>query len=89
MFYIADRNPNAAAEGQAAMKAKGFATDFIEMDVTDSRQVDAAAARVMKEKGRVDVLVYSAGIARSEIAAEAVADEHWLNVIDVNPNGLF
>jgi NAD(P)-dependent dehydrogenase (short-subunit alcohol dehydrogenase family) len=87
--YIADRNPKAAAEGQAAMKAKGFATDFIEMDVTDSRQVDAAAARVMKERGRIDVLVCNAGIARSETAAEDVADEHWLNVIDVNLNGLF
>jgi NAD(P)-dependent dehydrogenase (short-subunit alcohol dehydrogenase family) len=71
------------------MKAKGFATDFIEMDVTDSRQVDAAAARVIKEKGRIDILVCSAGIARSETAAEDVADEHWLNVIDVNLNGLF
>ncbi len=87
--YIADRNPKAAAEGQAAMKAKGFATDFIEMDVTDSRQVDAAAARVMRERGRIDVLVCNAGIARSETAAEDVADEHWLNVIDVNLNGLF
>jgi NAD(P)-dependent dehydrogenase (short-subunit alcohol dehydrogenase family) len=87
--YIADRDPKAAAVGQAAMKAKGYATDFIEMDVTDSRKVDAAAARVMKERGRVDVLVCSAGIARSETAAENVADEHWLNVIDVNLNGLF
>jgi NAD(P)-dependent dehydrogenase (short-subunit alcohol dehydrogenase family) len=48
--YIADRNPKAAAEGRAAMKGKGYAVDLIEMEVADSRQVDAAAARVMKEK---------------------------------------
>ncbi len=87
--YIADRNPKAAAEGRAAMRAKGYATDVMEMEVTDSKQVDAGAARVMKEKGRVDILVCNAGIARSETAAEDVTDEHWLNVIDVNLNGLF
>ncbi len=87
--YIADRNPKAAAEGQAAMKAKGYAAEVIEMDVTDSKQVDAAAARVIDEKGRIDILVCNAGIARSETAAEDVTDEHWLNVIDVNLHGLF
>jgi NAD(P)-dependent dehydrogenase (short-subunit alcohol dehydrogenase family) len=87
--YITDRNPKAAGEGQAAMKTKGYPTEFIEMEVTNSKQVDAAAARVMKEKGRIDILVCNAGIARSETAAEDVTDEHWLNVIDVNLNGLF
>src|ERR1700723_1692035 len=87
--YIADRNPTTAAEGRAAMKAKGYSVDFIEMDVTNSGEVDAAAAHVMKEMGRVDILVCNAGIARSETRAEDVADEHWLNVIDVNLNGVF
>ncbi len=87
--YIADRNPTAAAEAQSAMKAKGYTVDFVETDVTNSSQVDAAAARVMSEKGRVDILVCNAGIARSETAAEDLTDEHWLNVIDVNLNGLF
>jgi NAD(P)-dependent dehydrogenase (short-subunit alcohol dehydrogenase family) len=87
--YIADRNPKAAQEAQAAMRAKGYETDFIEVDVTNSAQVDAAAARVLKERGRVDILVCNAGIARSETAAEDLTDEHWLNVIDVNLNGLF
>ena len=77
------------AEAQAAMKAKGYAGDVIEMEVTDSRQVHAAAARVTAEKGRVDILVCNAGIARSETPAEDVTDEHWLNVIDINLNGRF
>ena len=89
MSYIADRNAAVAAEGQAAMTAKGYAVDFVEMDVTKSEQVDAAAARVMRERGRVDILVCNAGIARGETPAEEVADEHWLNVIDVNLNGVF
>ena len=87
--YIADRNLAVALQAQTAMQAKGHAVEVIEMDVTVSAQVDAGAARVMKERGRVDILVCNAGIARSETAAEDTADEHWLNVIDVNLNGTF
>jgi NAD(P)-dependent dehydrogenase (short-subunit alcohol dehydrogenase family) len=87
--YIADRNLKIAQEAQGAMKAKGYAAGVIEMEVTDSKQVDAAAAQVVAEKGRLDILVCNAGIARSQTPAEDVTDEHWLNVIDVNLNGLF
>jgi len=87
--YIAYRNLKIAQEAQAVMKAKSYAAGVIEMEVTDSKQVDAAAARVMAEKGRLDILVCNAGIARSQTPAEDVTDEHWLNVIDVNLNGLF
>ena len=87
--YIADRNSKAAAEAQAAMKALGYATDVIDMEVTKSAEVDAAAERVLAEKSRIDVLVCNAGIARSEIAAEDARDEDWLDVIDVNLNGVF
>lgn len=87
--YIADINIDAATQSQVALKAKGYAVDVIEMDVTNSAQVEAAATRVMKERGRIDILVCNAGIARSETPAETVTDEHWLNVIDVNLNGLF
>jgi NAD(P)-dependent dehydrogenase (short-subunit alcohol dehydrogenase family) len=86
---IADRNPKVAAESQAAMKDKGYDVGFIEMDVTNSAQVEAAANRLVTERGKVDILVCNAGIARSETRAEEVTDEHWLNVIDVNLNGLF
>ncbi len=87
--YIADCNPKAAAEAQAAMKAKGYAADAIEMDVTNSAAVDSGAERVMAENGRIDILVCNAGIARSEGAAEDATDERWLNVVDVNLNGVF
>ena len=87
--YIADRSPKAAAEGQAAMKALGYACDIIQTDVTNSAEVDAAAARVVAEKGRVDILVCNAGIARSDTAAEEMRDEDWLDVVNVNLNGVY
>jgi len=87
--YIADREADLAARASEALKAKGYDVDFVEMDVTVSAQVDACAARVVAERGKVDILVCNAGIARSETPAEDVADEHWLNVLDVNLNGVF
>jgi len=86
---IADSNPDAAAEARAAMAEKGYSVDVVEMDVTKSPEVDAVAERVLKEKGRLDVLVCNAGIARSDTPAEDVVDAHWLDVIDVNLNGAF
>jgi len=87
--YIADMNVEGAAHAHAGMKAKGYATDAIEMDVTDSARVGACAARILADKGRVDILVCNAGVARSEVPAEDVTDEHWLGVLDVNLNGVF
>ena len=86
---IADRDPRAADDGRAKMKDKGCAIDVIAMDVTDSAQVDAAAARVLKERGRIDVLVCSAGVVRPDTAAEEVSDADWLDVVNVNLNGVF
>jgi NAD(P)-dependent dehydrogenase (short-subunit alcohol dehydrogenase family) len=87
--FIADRNVRGGAEAQAAMGAKGYTTDVIQLDVTKSAEVDAAAARVLAERGRIDILVCNAGIALSEVAAEDATDERWLDVIDVNLNGVF
>ncbi len=86
---IADRDAKAAADAQAAMKARGFDTATALMDVTNSAQVTQIADDLAARHGKVDILVNNDGIARSETPAETVTDEHWLNVLDVNLNGTF
>lgn len=86
---IADFDAAVAADGQAQMKAKGYDVDTVIMDVTDSAQVSRVADETVAKYGKIDILVNNAGIARSEIAAEAMEDERWLNVLDVNLNGTF
>jgi len=86
---IADFDVKVAAEGQAAMKAKGHNVETVIMDVTKTDQVNKVADEVVKRHGKIDILVNNAGIARSETPAETVTDEHWLNVLDVNLNGTF
>ena len=86
---IADHDAKLAEEGRAALRAKGFDAEIVIMDVTDSGRVTRVADEVVARHGKIDILVNSAGIARSETPAEKVADEHWLNVLDVNLNGTF
>jgi NAD(P)-dependent dehydrogenase (short-subunit alcohol dehydrogenase family) len=86
---IADRDANAAGRAGKDLGGKGFQVDVAVMDVTDSRRVAQVADELVSRYGKVDILVNNAGIARSETPAETVADEHWLNVVDVNLNGTF
>lgn len=86
---IADFDGGVAESGRDAMKAKGYNVQICLMDVTNSDNVRIAADTIIRDNGRIDILVNNAGIARSETPAEQVEDEHWLNVIDVNLNGVF
>jgi len=79
----------ALAEAGARVITGDLEGGDLELDVTDSDQVAAVADEIVARHGRIDILVNNAGIARSETAAEDVADEHWLNVLDVNLNGTF
>jgi len=86
---IGDRDVDAIGAAIESLSAKGHAIDGVALDVTRSADVTRVADQLAASAGRVDILVNNAGIARSETAAEDVADEHWLNVLDVNLNGTF
>jgi NAD(P)-dependent dehydrogenase (short-subunit alcohol dehydrogenase family) len=86
---ITDRDPMALEKARDLLAAIGHAVDCVVMDVTDSARVTAVADDLVARRGRIDVLINNAGIARSETPAENVEDEHWLNVLDVNLNGTF
>ncbi len=86
---IADRDEAAIGAAIASLAAKGFAVEGINLDVTRSADCTAQIDALAKRAGGIDILVNNAGIARSETVAEDVADEHWLNVLDVNLNGTF
>ena len=86
---IGDYNEDALAQAANVLSDKGYRIDAELLDVTNSTQVADVANAMAARHGKIDILVNNAGIARSETAAENVADEHWLNVLDVNLNGTF
>jgi len=85
---IATRNPDDGDGGRRALQAKGYACDVLTLDVTDAAAVTSAAERLAGSGGGVDILVCNAGISR-QVAAEAMSDADWLDVMSVNVNGVF
>ncbi|MFA1623907.1 SDR family NAD(P)-dependent oxidoreductase [Rhizobium mongolense] len=88
-IVIIDRDEALAESGRQALAGKSVEADALVLDVTNSAAVDKAAADIFAKYGRIDALVANAGIARTGTAAEDTPDELWLNVNDVNYNGVF
>ena len=86
---IVDCDAVLASEGLSFLRNKGHSAEAAIVDVTVSNDVEKLAADLDAKLGRLDVLVCNAGIARSGTAAEDVTDEQWMNVLDVNLNGVF
>ena len=77
--------------GQAAVeeiKKLGVEASFFHTDVRDSKSVDAMVENVVETYSQVDILVNNAGIA-ANTPAEDTPDEEWLNVMNINLNGVF
>ena len=77
------------AHGERYLSGKGYAVRALLMDVTDSARVAEVAAQIHRDQGPLDILVCNAGVARANVAAEDVTDDHFRGVLDVNLNGLF
>jgi 3-oxoacyl-[acyl-carrier protein] reductase len=58
------------------------------VDVADSKQVAETAEKILKEFGRVDVLVNNAGVTRDQLLMR-MSDEDWDTVLDTNLKGAF
>ncbi len=86
---LTDRDEGALAKAREHLLGKGLQVETAVLEVTRSDQAAAVIDAVAEREGRLDILVNNAGIARSEIAAEDMEDERWLNVMDVNLNGAF
>jgi NAD(P)-dependent dehydrogenase (short-subunit alcohol dehydrogenase family) len=86
---IADMSEDMARSGCDELSNAGYKAEGLALDVTKPSAVTAAVDDLVARHGAIDILVCNAGIARSDVPAEETTDEHWLNVIDVNLNGVF
>ena len=83
---IADLDGEEGESTAAALRARGLAALAVATDVSDQDSVDALAALVVAEQGRIDILAANAGIYP---AADLVAIDEavWDRVMDVNVKG--
>ncbi|MGH6960886.1 MAG: SDR family NAD(P)-dependent oxidoreductase, partial [Dongiaceae bacterium] len=86
---LAELMPDRVAGATAELKKLGLDVAGVQLDVTQSADVDAAAARIKRDHGPVEILVNNAGVAKSDVRAEDTTDEHWRFHMDVNVDGLF
>jgi NAD(P)-dependent dehydrogenase (short-subunit alcohol dehydrogenase family) len=86
---VADMAADKAETTTAELRGVGIKAHAATLDVTKSKDVDAVAAKVAKDHGRVDILVNNAGVARSDVRAEDTSDDHWRFHMDVNVDGVF
>jgi 3-oxoacyl-[acyl-carrier protein] reductase len=68
-----------------ALGAQGVVETF---DVREAPSVDAAVQRVLERRGRIDVVVNNAGVARDELFA-VMQPESWSEVLRTNLDGTF
>jgi NAD(P)-dependent dehydrogenase (short-subunit alcohol dehydrogenase family) len=88
-LIILELLPDRGVDAVASLAGHGIEAHALAVDVTDSAEVDAVAARVLRDHGGADILVNNAGVAKSDIAAENTSDEHWRLHMSVNLDGLF
>lgn len=71
----------------ADARALGAKVIAAEVDVRLRQDIQALANRAISNLGSVDIVVANAGIARREPLAEAVRDDQWDLILDVNLSG--
>ena len=86
---IIDMLGDVAAETAAEIeKTHGVKAKAYSCDVTNPEQVNSVIDKIESDFGTFDVLFNNAGIVLHKPALEVTPDE-WLNVINVNLNGVF
>ncbi len=87
---ISGRTEKTNKEAEKKLKALGEA-ESVQLEVSDKKAVQAAAADIEKRHGRIDILVTSAGtnISGPKRNFKSMSLEGWDDVVNINLNGLF
>jgi NAD(P)-dependent dehydrogenase (short-subunit alcohol dehydrogenase family) len=86
---ILEIDPESAAASASELAESGVEARAYPTDVADSVQVDAAFEGVVRDFGRLDVVVNNAGISRVGPHTQDVSDEDWHDSIAVMQTGVF
>jgi 3-oxoacyl-[acyl-carrier protein] reductase len=85
---IWDVNEVQGKELELILLHEGFAAHFNKVNTANYEEVDRATQQIIKQFGRIDVLINNAGITRDATLQKMTA-ENWQQVLDVNLTGVF
>ena len=80
---VAGLEPGELENVATEIRALGHKSLAVEVDVTDSAQIQACVERATKEVGPIDILVNNAGIHLTQRFSEG-AEDAWAKVLQVN-----
>ena len=86
--YVTDVLTDEGNECAHDIAAKGGAAEFLELDVTETENVDQVVSDIEKSTGPLTALVANAGIAH-KVTLDDMTDEKWSHTLDVNLTGTF
>lgn len=84
-----DRDADTLRATAAAFAERGHGVLALCGDVAQPDDCDAAVAACVRQWGRLDVLVNSAGVGGRSLPVWEMGDDEWLRVLNVNLNGIF
>lgn len=85
---IWDVNKVEGKELELILLNEGFSARFIKVNTAKPEDVEAATKEIIKQFGKIDVLVNNAGITR-DASFQKMTAEQWQQVLDVNLTGVF
>lgn len=88
-LVIADINSSHINLGMNQIKSLSPSSIFVHCNVGDSREVQEAINAGVKQFGAIDVALNNAGIGGEPNKTGDMTDKQWLDVININLNGVF
>lgn len=85
---IVGRNADLAAQVRDEIIQQGFKADSFPCDVTNLKNVEEIANKILDKHKRIDILVNNAGITKDNLLLRMNEDD-WDEVIKVNLKGIF
>lgn len=80
---LADLNAPDGEAAAAAIRARGHAADFLQVDLTDAASIEALRRETLARRERVDIVANVAGWGRTEPFVKNTP-EFWRKLIDLN-----
>ena len=88
LVAIGDVNLQGAEAIAQELKKNGNRALAIQVDVRNKDEVNGMVDQVLKEFGRLDILINNAGVTRDNLCAR-MSEEEWDLVVDINLKGTF
>jgi len=85
---VTDVNPSGAEEAAAAVAATGRRSWALAGDVADFDAAQGMVKEVVRDSGKIDILINNAGITRDGLLLR-MKEEDWDSVLSVNLKGAF